>query len=263
MVSKEELANPFTFSFSNADTGTLHLFFDCIEFNPYSYFTQNPDMMPDSSFFRRSESVLQLNYYLVNYKNQLVSQGELAVSMVSNTTRAIGIPYRRIFVDNKTYSIATTANGFTETIRKSIQYLLSPKNESELIEIKAPPAFVYTNFINDETYRYGQLIIPSFTKGAWEYTLTEGIQIIRYGERKAFPIFLDKNRLANSPTTIAYENLLKNENRNRIEYFVFETNIRDVLSNGNYRTLLVTTVTFNNPELPVVKTFNKIGRAHV
>jgi|GEM_PF-890517 len=257
LVSKEELTNPFTFTFKNADTGTLHLYFDCIELASNNYFNQNPEMLADSNLIRRSESVLQLNYYIINYKNQLVSQGGLAVSLVSNFTRAIGIPYQRIFVDNKTYTLATTAIGFTETIRKSVQYLFNTANESELIEMKVPPAFVNTNFITDTTYRTGQLIIPSFEKKAWEYTLSEGTQIIRYGEHKAFLIPLTNKKLATASPFKAYWTLLKDENTNGTEYFVFKNNFREVISNSNYEMLLVTSVSNNGSGLPLVKTMNK------
>ncbi|MBU3742983.1 MAG: hypothetical protein FGM61_00350 [Sediminibacterium sp.] len=257
LVSKEELKNPFTFTFNKSDTGTLHLYFDCIELLPYNYFNQHPEMIQDSSLIRRSESLLQLNYYMVNYKTQLVSQGELAVSLVSSFTRAIGIPYRNISVDNKMYSIATTATGFTETIRKSIQYLFSPSNESELIEIKAPPAFVNTNFINEETYRFGQLITPSFAKGAWEYTLSEGLQIIRYGERKAFLIPLTNKKLANNSPFKEYWNLFKDENAEGFEYFVFKNDIRDVINNSNYQLLLAYRFLQNSLGSPIVKPLDK------
>jgi len=257
LVTKEAMSSPFTFAFDNSDTSLVHLYFDCIELVPYNYFNQNPEMMQDSNLLRRSESVLQLNYYLVNYKSQLVNQGELAVSLALNISKAIGIPYRRIQVDKQIYSVPTTSNGFTETIRKSIQYLLNPLNESELIEIKVPPAFVYNNFISEETYRLGQLIFPSFDKEAWKYSFAEGLQIIRFGERKAYSIPINNKKLMNNSPFKDYWQLLKDENTNAIEYFVFKNDIREVLSNSNYQIFLVTAVSHNSSGLPSVKTLNK------
>lgn len=248
VLSKEDLATPFRFNFKNADTGTLHLYFDCIELTPYNYFNQHNEMLSDSNLFRRSESVLQLNFYLVNYKNQLVSQGNLAVSLTTNISRSIGIPYRRMLIDKKTYTLPTTSSGFTESIRKSIQYLFMPSNESELIEVRVPPAFVYNNFITEETSQSCLLIFPSFGKGVWEYTLSEGVQIIRNEERKAFSIPINYKKQPNNSPLKEYWSLLKDENTIAREYFVFKNNIREVISNSNYEMLLATSVSFNNTE---------------
>ena len=248
VLSKEDLATPFTITFKNADTGKLHLYFDCIELTPYTYFNQHTEMLADSNLFRRSESVLQLKFYLVNYKNQLVSQGNLAVSLATNISRSIGIPYRRMLIDKKTYTLPTTSSAFTETIRKSIQYLFRPSNESDLIEVRVPPAFVYNNFITEETYQSGLLIFPSSGKGVWEYTLSEGVQIIRNGERKAFSIPLNNKKLANNSPLKEYWSLLKDENTIGTEYFVFKNTIREVVSNSNYEMLLVTSVSFNRTQ---------------
>ena len=130
-------------------------------------------------------------------------------------------------------------------------------NESELIEIKVPPAFVYNNFISEETYRQGQLIFPSFDKGAWKYSFAEGLQIIRFGERKAYSIPINNKKLLNNSPFKDYRQLLKDENTNAIEYFVFKNDIREVLSNSNYQILLVTAVSHNSSGLPSVKTLNK------
>ena len=257
LVSKELLNKPVTLSFNNPDTGTLHLYFDCVEVNPYSYFKQHSEMAVDINIFRRSESVLQLNYYLVDGKKLIVNKGEMGVSLSSNTSRAIGIPYRNVGDNYNLQSIVTTASGFTETIRKSIQYLFKLTNESDLIEIKVPPAFVYNNFISEETYSSGQVIFTSFEKGAWEYSLTDGLQLIRYGERKGFSFsFKNEKSAANSPFK-NYWSLLNDERKAVNEYFLFKSDIRDVLNNINYEILLITSLSNNKNGQPVIKTPDK------
>jgi len=257
LIDESELLNKLIAKGIHPDTELLHLYIDCIETSPTSFFNQNAKQVNDSDLIRRSVSVLQLNYHILNYRNKIVAENKVSVSMAINTAPAIGIPYTKLAVDNKYLTLSTTSAGFTETIKKSIPFLFNSVKSSSLIEVKVPPAFIYNNFISKESYRTGRILIPVFQKSTWNYVLPDGEQTIRYAEKKAYPVSLINKAETDNP----YKNMLNQsnefKNKSASDYFVFKNDIRDVLNNRNYQTNLVASITTYDLGGPTISAINK------
>jgi hypothetical protein len=238
LLTPEDLKKKTTFQLNSSDTSLLHLYINCLETTPFNFFLQNTTFRNDSVLIRRSLNVIHLSYFLLNYRNELIEENELAISLTHKESESIGIPFNRFYAGGSNQMLSTTANGFTESIKAGIQYLLNPTNTISLIELKVPPAYFYNNFITPETYQSSQTIEPRFQNNSWQFQLRQENQIIRNGEPKIQGIKIDGKKMPEFPGWLFDSLSQLKENRNN-NFICLQRESRDVLLDVTYQTRLV------------------------
>jgi len=223
---------------NSADTSLLHLYINCNETDPFTFFAGDTTYLNDSLLALRSLSVIQLSYYLFNYKKQLIEENELVISLTHKETSSIGIPFNRYFADGNLEVLNTTASGFSESIKVGIQFLFNPNNSSSLIELKVPPVYFYNNFIASESSLSSKIIEPRFKNNTWQFQAPEGIQIIRNGEQGISGVKIDGKKMPEFPEWLFDSlSLLKTYRGNNFIYLQKES--RNVLQDFTYQTKLL------------------------
>ena len=224
-------------SFSS-DTSLLHLYIDCKETDPFTFFLEDIEYLNDSLLARRSLNVIHLSYFLLNYKKQLIEENELVISLTHKETASIGIPFNRFYTDGTQQFLSTTANGFTETIKVGIQYLFKPNNSSSLIELKVPPVYFYNNFIDSETYKSSKIIVPTFQNNTWQFLAPEGNQIIRNGEQGILGVKIEGKKMSEFPGWL-FDTLSQLKEYRGSNFICLQRESRNVLQDVTYQTRLV------------------------
>jgi hypothetical protein len=237
LLAPEDLKKNTPIQSFSADTSLLHLYIDCKETNPFTFFSGVP-YLTDSLLALRSLSVIHLSYFLLNYKNELIDENELTISHSHKEIASIGIPFNRFFTDGIPQSLSTTANGFTASIKVGIQYLFNPNNSSTLIELKVPPAYFYNNFITQETYQSSKIILPEFQNNTWQFEAPEGIQIIRNGEQGILGIKINGKKMPEFPGWL-FDSLSQLKEYRGNNFICLQRESRNVLQDVTYQTRLV------------------------
>lgn len=227
---------------NKTDTSLLHLYIDCFETSAFNFFIKDSSYLNDAALARRSMYVIQLNYFLFNYKNELIESNELAISLTYKESPSIGIPFNRLYADGAQQEVlSTTASGFTESIKVGIQYLFNPNNLSSLIELKVPPVYFYNNFIPPEAYQSSQIIVPSFQNNSWQFQLPEGNQIIRNNDLGVIGVKVDDKKMPEFPGWL-FDSLSKINGYRSNNFICLQRESRDVLQDVTYRSRLIGTL---------------------
>jgi hypothetical protein len=237
LLTTEDLKKNTPIQSFSADTSLLHLYIDCKETNPFTFFS-GLTYLTDSLLALRSLSVIHLSYFLLNYKNELIDENELTISLSHKEIASIGIPFNRFFTDGIPQSLSTTANGFTASIKVGIQYLFNPNNSSSLIELKVPPAYFYNNFITPETYQSSKIILPEFQSNTWQFEAPEGIQIIRNGEQGILGVKINGKKMPEFPGWL-FDSLSQLKEYRGNNFICLQRESRNVLQDVTYQTRLV------------------------
>ena len=237
LLTTEDLKKNTPIQSFSADTSLLHLYIDCKETNPFTFFS-GVTYLTDSLLALRSLSVIHLSYFLLNYKNELIDENELTISLSHKETASIGIPFNRFFTDGIPQSLSTTANGFTASIKVGIQYLFNPNNSSSLIELKVPPAYFYNNFITTETYQSSKIILPEFQNNTWQFEAPEGMQMIRNGEQGILGVKINGKKMPEFPGWL-FDSLSQLKEYRGNNFICLQRESRNVLQDVTYQTRLV------------------------
>ena len=237
LLTPEDLKKNTPIQLFSADTSLLHLYIDCKETNPFTYFS-GVTYLTDSLLALRSLNVIHLSYFLLNYKNELIDENELTISLTHKETASIGIPFNRFFTDGMPQSLSTTASGFTASIKVGIQYLFNLNNSSSLIELKVPPAYFYNNFIAPEIYQSSKIILPEFQNNTWQFQAPEGIQIIRNGEQGLLGVKIEGKKMPEFPGWL-FDSLSQLKEYRSSNFICLQRESRNVLQDVTYQTRLV------------------------
>ena len=237
LLTPEDLKKNTPIQSFSADTSLLHLYIDCQETNPFTFFS-GVTYLTDSLLALRSLNVIHLSYFLLNYKNELIDENELTISISHKEIASIGIPFNRFFTDGIPQSLSTTANGFTASIKAGIQYLFNPNNSSSLIELKVPPAYFYNNFITPETYQSSKIILPEFQNNTWQFEAPEGMQLIRNGEQGILGVKINGKKMPEFPGWL-FDSLSQLKEYRGNNFICLQRESRNVLQDVTYQTRLV------------------------
>jgi len=220
------------------DTSLLHLYIDCKETDPFTFFAMDTTYLNDTLLSRRSLNIIHLSYFLLNYRKQLIEENELVISLTHKETASIGIPFNRFFADGNQQILSTTATGFTESIKVGIQYLFNPNNSSSLIELKVPPVYFYNNFIASESFLSSKIIVPGFQNNTWQYQSPEGIQIIRNGEQGISGVKIDGKKMPEFPEWL-FDSISQLKEYRGYNFICLQRESRNVLQDVTYQTRLM------------------------
>lgn len=238
LLTPADLKKNITIPSFSSDTNLLHLYIDCKETDPFTFFMGDTTYLNDSLLARRSSNVIHLSYFLLDYKKQLINEAELVISLTHREAISIGIPFNRFFADGTQQILSTTATGFTETIKVGIQYLFNPNNSSSLIELKVPPVYFYNNFIDSETYKSSKIIVPAFQNDTWQFQAPEGIQIIRNGEQGILGVKINGKKMPEFPGWL-FDSLSQLKEYRGNNFICLLRESRNVLQDVTYQTRLV------------------------
>ena len=238
LLTPEDLKKKTTFQLNSSDTSLLHLFINCLETTPVNFFLRDNTFTNDSLLIRRSLNVIHLSYFLMNYRNEIIEENELAISLTHKESESIGIPFNLFYTGDTNEMLSTTANGFTESIKAGIQYLLNPTNNTSLIELKVPPVYFYNNFITPETYQSSQTIEPRLQNKSWQFQLRQENQIIRNGELKIQGIKIDGKKMPEFSGWL-FDSLSQLKEYRTNNFICLQRESRDVFQDVTYQTKLI------------------------
>lgn len=230
--------------FTNADTSTLHLYIDIYEYDPYTFYSSQPQYLSDSLVFRRAKSILQLGVLFVNHQKKILSNDVLTICVSTGNGNGFGIIPT---------NLAATPKGFTDILNLGIGRLLDEQNMTDMIEIKAPPPFYADNFILPEISKY-PIIQTKTQKDIFSYQRHSESEMLRFGDHFYEELIAKgKNKNIGENTPIA--NVINaTGNQNKSDFVQLRQECRDVIRDKNYTLKLITEI---NPD------FNFLSQADV
>ena len=158
--------------FTNADTSSQHLYIDIYEYEPNTFYNSQPQYLPDYPLFKRTKSVFQLGVLFVNHEKKIISNDLLTICVTQGNSNGFGIIPT---------TLSLTQKGFTDMLGLGIGKLLDEQNTTDLIEIKAPPAFYADNFILPEISKHPVLQTKS-QKDIFSFSRNGESEMIRLGD---------------------------------------------------------------------------------
>ncbi len=246
IVSIENLrqAGNTSIYFTSADTATLHLYIDIYEYEPFTFYSSQPQYLSDSLLFKRTKSILQLGVLFVNHEKKIISNEVLTICVSMGNGNGFGIIPT---------NLAVTPKGFTDILNLGIGRLLDEENSTDMIEIKATPAFYADNFILPEISKY-PVIQTKAQKDIFSYQRNGEAEMLRFGDNFYEELIVKgKNKNISENTPIA--NVINaTGNQNRSDFVQLRQECRDVIRDKNYSVKLITEV---NPD------FNFLSQADV
>lgn len=233
--------NTSNFYFTLADTNTLHLYIDIYEYEPNTFFFSQPHYLQDSLLFKRAKSVFTLAAMLVNHQKKIITNDVLTICVSQGNSNGFGLMPR---------NISLTPKGFTDMLNLGIGYLLDSTNNTEIMEVKAPPAFYADDFILPKINQYPVLQTKA-QKNIFSYPLNAGLEMIRLGDTFYEELIVKgKKRNVTEHSSLA-KSINETGNQNRSDFVQLRQECRDVLRDKNYTLKLVTEI---NPDFNFVST---------
>ena len=230
--------------FTKADTGTLHLYIDLYEYDPNTFYYNNPHYFPDSVLFKRAKSVLQLGVLFVDHQKKIIANDVLTICISIGGSNGFGITPS---------NLVATPKAFGNILNVGISRLLDEQNNTDLIEIKTPQVFYADNFILPIISNY-PVIQTISQKDIFSYQRNGESEMVRLGDRFYEELIVtgkNKNIVANSPIA----NIIKaTGNQNSSDFVQLRQECRDVIRDKNYTLKLITEV---NPD------FNFLSQADI
>ncbi|MBW0179115.1 hypothetical protein [Sediminibacterium sp.] len=221
--------------FTNADTATHHLYIDIYEYEPNTFYYSQPDYLQDSLLFKRTKSVFQLGILFVNHEKKIIRNDVLTICVSPGSSNGFGlIPS----------NLSVTPKGFTDLLNLGIGRLLDEQNNTDMIEIKAPPAFYADNFILPEISKHPVLQTRS-QKDIFTYQRNGESEMIRLGDT-FYEELIAKGKKKNIPDNSEIANAINaTGNLNSSDFVQLRQECRDVLRDKNYTLKLVTEINPN------------------
>ncbi len=241
--------------FTNADTNTHHLYIDIYEYEPNTFYYSQPQYLQDSLLFKRAKSVFQLGVLFVNHQRKIITSDVLTICISPGSSNGFGIIPT---------TLAVTPKGFTDILNLGIGRLLDEQNNSDMIEIKAPPAFYADNFILPEISKYPVLQTKS-QKSIFSYQRNGESEMIRLGDT-FYEELIVKGKKKNITDNSAVANIINaTGNQHSSDFVQLRQEYRDVLRDKNYTLKLITEINPNFSFISQADVFTQFlpGPAHV
>ena len=214
-------------SFSDKDTSLLHLYLDIYETKPKSYFLKSIESSSDSNIAKNSKTIFYLSASIANSKKKVISQDILHISAYNADTKGIGFVYNLNGV-----LLITTPNGFHEMLKRGMEILMNPSTETELVEMRLPPAFALDNFILPQVTNKPRTPVLT-VKNISQFIYGGSQQMIRKGEKRYEEINVSgKKSQPYSEDFIAAIKQLKNYVK--ADFVFLRQDGRDVIKDRNY-----------------------------
>jgi len=257
IIVLDQLKQPNSTSiyFTNADTATHHLYIDIYEYEPNTFYYSQLQYQQDSLLFKRTKSVFQLGILFVNHQKNIIANDVLTICVSPGSSNGFGLIPTNLSVMPK---------GFTDMLNLGIGRLLDENNNTDMIEIKAPPAFYADNFILPEISKYPVLQTKS-QKDIFTYQRGADAEMIRLGNTFYEELIVKgkkKNVEDNSP---AANVINATGNQNSSDFVQLRQECRDVIRDKNYTLKLITEINPNFSFISQADVFTQFlpGPVHV
>jgi hypothetical protein len=241
--------------FTEADTSTHHLYIDIYEYEPNTFYYNQPQYLQDSLLFKRAKSVLQLTVLFVNHQKAIVTNEVLTICISRGSGNGFGIIPT---------TLAVTPKGFTDILNLGIGRLLDEQNNTDMIEIKAPPPFYADNFILPEISKY-PVIQTKSQKDIFSYQRNGESEMIRLGNT-FYEELIVKGKNKNIPDNSELANAINaTGNQGSSDFVQLRQESRDVLRDKNYTLKMVTEINPNFSFISQADVFTQFlpGLVHV
>ena len=241
--------------FTDADTNTHHLYIDIYEYEPNTFYYSQPQYLQDSLLFKRAKSVFQLAVLFVNHQKNIIINDVLTICISRGSSNGFGIIPT---------TLAVTAKGFTDILNLGISRLLDEQNNTDMIEIKAPPAFYADNFILPEISKY-PVIQTKVQNNIFSYQRNGEPEMIRLGDT-FYEELITTGKKKNIPENSEAANAIKaTGNQNSSDFVQLRQEYRDVLRDKNYTLKLITEINPNFSFISQADVFTQFlpGLVHV
>lgn len=215
------------------NSSLLHLWIDLFEMQPSAVFSPTGEYATDTVIGARSSSVIKINYYLVNYKNELIEKNELDLSLTQAESHAIGFLFNRLLVDGEPYFLTTTARGFREAILQGMKIIFDQNNNASLIELKVPPAYFYNNFIPSTLQQNSSILRPELKNNTFRFIYNKGSQLLRNGEPEVAEVWVKNKKRDNYPGSV-FDSLKQLRQLGENDFLCLQHVMRDVLNDKTY-----------------------------
>ncbi len=221
--------------FTEADTNTHHLYIDMYEYEPNTFYYSQPQYLQDSLLFKRVKSVFQLVVLFLNHEKRVITNEVLTICISRGSSNGFGIIPT---------TLAVTPKGFTDILNLGIGRLLDEQNNTDLIEIKAPPPFYADNFILPEISKY-PVIQTKSQKDIFSYERNGESEMIRLGNT-FYEELIAKGKNKNIPNNSELSNAINaTGNQGSSDFVQLRQECRDVLRDKNYTLKLITEINPN------------------
>lgn len=241
--------------FTEADTNTHHLYIDMYEYEPNTFYYSQPQYLQDSLLFKRAKSVLQLAVLFADHEKKVISNEVLTICISPGSSSGFGIIPT---------TLALTPKGFTDILNLGIGRLLDEQNNTDMIEIKAPPPFYADNFILPEISKYPVTQTKS-QKDIFSYERNGESEMIRLGDT-FYEELIVKGKNKNIPDNSEMANAINaTGNQGSSDFVQLRQECRDVLRDKNYTLKMVTEINPNFSFISQADVFTQFlpGLVHV
>lgn len=211
----------------------LHLWIDLFEMHPAVLLNNNAEYTIDTLIAARSSSVIKIDIYLVNHKNELIEKNELELSLTQAEFRAIGFLFNGLLVDGEPYFLPTTASGFREAIIQGLRFIFNKDNNASLIELKVPPAYFFNNFIPTSPQTKLDIIRPELKNNSFRFTYNNSNQVLRNSEPELAEVWINNKKKGKFPGSL-FDTLRLIRKLGENDFICLQHMMRDVLNDKTY-----------------------------
>jgi len=230
-TSPESLINKKV-TFKTNDTSTWHLFIELYEYDPKWFLAGSMSQLEDSIIINKSKSVFQISILLANGQQQIINDQNIFAAITTTESSGGGISPKNIFLTKKS---------FISLVNVGLEMALDSSNQTELIEIKAPPVYYADNFILKQLKNSTKTEIKE-NKGVWQFNLNGNPEVLRMGEELYDEIWVKRKLIDSSATPLLLSKMKETGNTASSDFIYLRQECRDVFQDKNYTIKLATEI---------------------
>jgi len=219
-------------TFKTNDTSTWHLFIELYEYDPKIFLAGVGPLLEDTAILLKSQSVIQLTALLTNPKTEIVNNQNIYTAISTIQSSGGGISPKNVFLTKKS---------FVSLVNVGLEVALDSSNQTELIEIKAPPVYYADNFILKQLKNSIKTEIKE-NKGVWQFNLNEIPEVLRMGEQIFDEIWVKRKLIDSSATPLLLSKIKETGNTASSDFIYLRQECRDVYLDKNYTIKLATEI---------------------
>jgi hypothetical protein len=211
-------------TFRTSDTSTWHLFIELYEYDPSTFMAGSMSQLEDSVIINKSKSVFQISVLLANGQQQIINDQNIFAAITTTESSGGGISPKNIFLTKKS---------FLSLVNVGLEMALDSSNQTELIEIKAPPVYYADNFILKQLKNATKIEVNN-TKNLWRFSMAGNSEVLRMGEELYDEIWVKRKLIDSSTTPLLLSKMKETGNMASSDFIYLRQECRDVFQDKNY-----------------------------
>lgn len=176
----------------------MHLWIDLFEMHPAALLNNNAEYTIDTLIAARSSSVIKIDIYLVNHKNELIEKMNLNYHSPRQNLGPSGFYSMAclLMASPTFYQQLPVDSG--EAIIQGLRFIFNKDNNASLIELKVPPAYFFNNFIPTSPQTKLDIIRPELKNNSFRFTYNNSNQVLRNSEPELAEVWINNKKKKNS-----------------------------------------------------------------